>query len=453
MGSFGLFARVLLALMLSSVVALTLPATARAHEVLPAIADMEIRAGEAGDARLRFEVSANIESFVAGIDLAEVSDTNEAAQADVYDGLRALEPAALEEAFAAFWPEMADRIDVEVDGTRIAPELVSVAAGPVGDVELVRSSTLVFDVPLAEGAQSVTVGWDRAFGMLVLRQQGVEAPYDGLLEAGARSPEIALAGGNAAGPLETFVDYIPVGFDHIVPLGLDHILFVLGLFFLSTRFGPLLWQISAFTLAHTITLALAALGYVSVPGSIVEPLIAASIVFVAVENMLTDGLSRWRPLVIFGFGLLHGLGFASVLGEFGLPQGTFVPALIGFNVGVELGQLAVVAVAFLLVREAVRVDQGRNEAGLATGLYGVGLVAALGLSAAAVMVPGFLGGDLLGEIPWWNFFVPLALLMFLSLVSVIRRDQVDAYRRIVAIPMSAGIALVGAWWFVERVFL
>ena len=141
----------------------------------------------------------------------------------------------------------------------------------------------------------------------------------------------------------------PVGFVHIVPKGLDHILFVLGLFFLSVRLGPLLWQISAFTVAHSITLALAAFGYVSVPAAIVEPVIAASIVFVALENLFTQGLSRWRPFVVFGFGLLHGLGFASVLGEFGLPEGAFVPALIGFNLGVEGGQVFVVACAYLAV--------------------------------------------------------------------------------------------------------
>ena len=165
-----------------------------------------------------------------------------------------------------------------------------------------------------------------------------------------------------------FASYIPVGFDHIVPKGLDHILFVLGLFFLSARLGPLFWQISAFTLAHTVTLALGALGWVSVSGAIVEPLIAASIVFVAVENIFSKGLSPWRPAIVFGFGLLHGLGFASVLGEFGLPTGQFIPALIGFNVGVEVGQLAVIAVAFSLVGWFVRKDWYRTAISIPASL-------------------------------------------------------------------------------------
>jgi hypothetical protein len=160
---------------------------------------------------------------------------------------------------------------------------------------------------------------------------------------------IALEGGGETTAWQTFKSYIPVGFDHILPKGLDHILFVLGLFFLSTYLRPLVWQISAFTLAHTVTLALGAMGWVNVPGSIVEPLIAASIVYVAVENIFMKGLSPWRPFVIFGFGLLHGLGFASVLGEFGLPEGQFIPALIAFNIGVEFGQLTVIALAFIAV--------------------------------------------------------------------------------------------------------
>jgi len=450
MSSFRVTGRVSLAAVMSSALALwfTLASLANAHEVMPAIADMT-----QVDDQLEFEVSANLESYVAGIDLATVSNTNDAAEADTYDTLRALPPAELEARFAAFWPEMAQRITIEMGGAMVTPELVGVEIPAVGDIELIRPSVLRFTAAIPEGAETVVVGWDRAFGTLVIRQMGVEAPYDGFLEAGALSDPITLRGGDQAGPLQTFINYIPVGFDHIVPLGLDHILFVLGLFFLSTHLGPLLWQVSAFTLAHTITLALAALGYVSIPGSIVEPLIAASIAFVAIENITSRGLSRWRPLVVFGFGLLHGLGFASVLGEFGLPPGSFVPALIGFNIGVELGQLAVIAVAFLCVREAIRIDEGRGNANTAMVGYSVATGIAVILSVLTLTQPDFLGGPLLGEIALANFFVPLAVLFGLSLLSVINRDQIDAYRRIVTIPASLGIAVIGTWWFIERVFL
>ena len=145
------------------------------------------------------------------------------------------------------------------------------------------------------------------------------------------------------------LDYVGLGYIHILPKGLDHILFVLGLFLLSKKFKPLLWQVTAFTLAHTITLALSIYGVISVSSLIIEPLIALSIAYVGIENMLTRELKPWRVAIVFLFGLLHGMGFAGVLTELGLPESQFVTALITFNVGVELGQLSVILLAFLAV--------------------------------------------------------------------------------------------------------
>ena len=154
---------------------------------------------------------------------------------------------------------------------------------------------------------------------------------------------------NAMSWQEKFILFIRAGIEHIIPKGLDHILFVLGIFFSSLIFRSLLWQVTAFTLAHTITLALAALGFVQISGSIVEPIIALSIVWIAIENCYFKQTSKWRPLIVFGFGLLHGLGFASVLNEYGLPKGNFISSLLAFNIGVELGQLMVLFAAATLV--------------------------------------------------------------------------------------------------------
>ncbi|MFN7089073.1 MAG: HupE/UreJ family protein [Allorhizobium sp.] len=329
---------------ISTLLLLAFAPSAQGHEVMPSIADMTVI-----DGTLEFEVQANLEGFVAGIDLSEVDDTGDAAEAETYDALRAMTPIDLEQRFRAFWPSLAGQIVIRTEKGDLKPDLTDVQVPEVGNPEVVRPSVFRFRADLPDGVTVVQTGWSAQLGALVLRQQGVEKPYDGYLDPGSISPPIQLAGGDQATPWQAFRDYIPIGFQHIVPLGLDHILFVLGLFFLTARLRPLLWQVTAFTLAHTITLAMGALGYVSVPGSIVEPIIAASIVYVAVENILTDGLSRWRPLVVFGFGLLHGLGFASVLEEFGVPESNFIAALLGFNVGVELGQLAVILAAFLLV--------------------------------------------------------------------------------------------------------
>ena len=132
--------------------------------------------------------------------------------------------------------------------------------------------------------------------------------------------------------------------------GLDHILFVLGLFFFSTLMRPLLWQITAFTLAHSITLGLSMVGIFSLSSRVVEPLIALSIVVVGFENIFFRKVKASRWLIVFGFGLIHGLGFARALHEFGVPQGKFWTVLASFNIGVELGQLTVVTAAFLLTR-------------------------------------------------------------------------------------------------------
>ena len=397
---------------------------------------------------LSFDMRLNLESFIAGIDQTAVEDTNTAPQAADYDALRALDANELSARFDAFWPQMAQNITILADGQPVQAQNPAVTIDPVGDVEVVRATQLSFSADLPADAQKVQVGWAPEFGVLVLRQMGVDAPYDGYLEAGALSDEITLAGGDQATGWETFLRYIPIGFDHIVPKGLDHILFVLGLFFLSARMRPLITQVSLFTLAHTITLALAALGYVTISGDIVEPLIAASIVYVAVENIFMKRLSPWRPVIIFGFGLLHGLGFASVLAEFGLPDNAFVPALIGFNVGVEVGQLAVIAVMFLAVWQALRIDRGQNEAAQGKVLY---LVLAAVAGALIWLNPTALSTAIEG--PTWVFGAPLLAVFLLCFVSIQFRDRVDAYRKIVAIPASIAIAVVGAYWFIERVFL
>lgn len=169
--------------------------------------------------------------------------------------------------------------------------------------------------------------------------------------------------------------FIKAGFEHIIPQGLDHILFVLGLFFSSLKFRSLIIQVTAFTLAHSITLALAAVGVVKLQLSLVEPLIFLSIIWVAIENTIFKQTTKWRPLVIFGFGLLHGLGFAALLTQYGLPKDNFISLLLAFNVGVELGQLAVLIMAFILVRAIFRKSQNKNQlkipASIIIGLVGL----------------------------------------------------------------------------------
>lgn len=180
-------------------------------------------------------------------------------------------------------------------------------------------------------------------GQLSLKAEEMTAEYRAALKRQRMRRLNAMSSG------EKFWIFVKAGVEHIVPKGLDHILFVLGLFFSSLLIGSLLKQITAFTLAHTITLALSALGVVQIPLDIVEPLIALSIVWIAVENCLFKQTSKWRPIIVFSFGLLHGLGFAAVLNVYGLPKGSLIPSLLAFNIGVELGQILVLFSALALV--------------------------------------------------------------------------------------------------------
>ena len=155
--------------------------------------------------------------------------------------------------------------------------------------------------------------------------------------------------------------FIKAGFEHIIPQGLDHILFVLGLFFSTLKLRSLILQVTAFTFAHSITLALAALGFVKLQLSVVEPLIFLSIVWVAFENTFFKKTTKWRPLVVFTFGLLHGLGFATLLTQYGLPKDNFISLLLAFNVGVEFGQFAVLLAAFILIRLIYLKTEYKNQ--------------------------------------------------------------------------------------------
>jgi len=173
-----------------------------------------------------------------------------------------------------------------------------------------------------------------------------------------------------------FYIFVKAGFQHIIPEGIDHILFVLGLFFSCITFRSLLWQVTAFTVAHSITLVLAAQGLVQLRGDIIEAIIALSIVWVAVENCLYKEPSKWRYMIVFAFGLLHGLGFAALLTEYGLPKDNFISMLLAFNLGVEFGQLAVLVIAFVLIKMIMKKNWYSNEIKIPASLIiaGIGLV-------------------------------------------------------------------------------
>jgi hypothetical protein len=207
-------------------------------------------------------------------------------------------------------------------------------------------------------ARAFTIRAPDTFGTLLLSidYSDGEALARRIVKPGEESEPIPIGNRRGASRLDVVALYLRLGFEHIVPKGIDHILFVLCLFLLSPRVSALLKQVTAFTVAHSITLALAMYDVVELSPRVVEPLIALSIAYVALENVATTRVGPWRPAVVFAFGLLHGLGFAGALRELGLPRSEFVTALVSFNVGVELGQIAVIATAFALVGWCCRKD-------------------------------------------------------------------------------------------------
>jgi hypothetical protein len=258
---------------------------------------------------------------------------------------------------AVFEDIFRDRLTVGFDGAAVRPAIHFAVAPPRDELSpSIATIRLTGAIPTGAAQFSWAYGWTFAsYALGVTRDHDGDGSSDGAatnewLEGGQTSTPIGLA---APAPRISRAgiawQYFVLGLTHIVPKGLDHVLFVLGLFLLGTRWRSVLWQVSAFTLAHSITLGLSMYGLIGAPPSIVEPLIAVSIAYVAIENMVLSELKPWRVALVFAFGLLHGMGFAGVLTELGLPRGEFVTALVTFNVGVEAGQLLVIVTAFALV--------------------------------------------------------------------------------------------------------
>ncbi len=361
---------------LAGVFALIMALPAAAHEIRPAVADLFLENGE-----FRLEIRLNLEAVMAEIG-SGATNTQDSPNAGKYDEFRAMPPARISAAFDK--ETFAANLKVLLDGQAGSAQVVAVTIPEIGDLALIRDSNIVVTGPLGT-AKELQLGWDASYGEIIIRLMDESNDYNAYLTNGDVTDPISTKGATVISFWSNLVNYTVVGYYHILPLGVDHILFIVGLFLMSTRLKPLLWQVSTFTLAHSITLALGVLGILVVPSSIVEPLIAVSIVYVCIENIFMPHMSKWRPVVIFFFGLLHGQGFAGALKEFGLSTNNIASGLIGFNLGVELGQVSVILICFLLV--------------------------------------GF----------WFS--------------------KKEWYRRVIVIPASTVIALIGAFWVVQRVGL
>ncbi len=301
-------------------------------------------------------VRTSIEALLAEIN-SDFKNTNDSPNAEQYDYLRKQEPAQLKLAFEAFHSVFTQNIHFKVDGVNQVLSVKSVEIPLPGYVKVPRTSIITLTGKIERNAKNVIWLYPKRFGDNAVRVKQIDPQNNKWhwsswqwLRNGEMSKAFSLEALFTITPLwETVQTYVVAGFEHILPKGLDHILFILGIFLLSTRLKPLLWQVTMFTVAHSITLGLSMANYISLPANIVEPLIALSIAYIGIENIIHKQLHKSRLVIVFIFGLLHGLGFASVLSDFGMPKEDFLSALISFNVGVELGQLAIILLAYVLV--------------------------------------------------------------------------------------------------------
>lgn len=319
--------------------------SASAHEMRPAITTLTL--SEQGVVSLALET--NLEAWLAGVN-PTLADTDDSPNAAEYDALRALGDAELEAVFVPRMRTFANRMHIEVDGVSIAMTVTSLQVIAENDPELPRLSVVRLVGGLPDQATAFQYRVDQELPNTAVRFLPPDQdPQVAFVRHAETSPLFSLDGSVTRSMTAIVWDYVVLGFSHIVPMGIDHIVFILGLTLMSKRLIDLVIQVTAFTVAHSVTLALGLYGILNLSPAIVEPLIAASIVYIAVENCWHQRVGVSRALVVFVFGLLHGMGFAGVLTELGLPERDFIVGLLSFNLGVELGQLAIIALAYFAV--------------------------------------------------------------------------------------------------------
>lgn len=318
------------------------------HELRPSIANLNIyEKDNVFNANLSIQL--NLESVLAKIDFGH-SNTEESKNSNEYEKLRNMSSNELFKKYDLRIKNLLDKIYIISSNKNYNLALLNINIPEIGNQNIARNTTINFDIQNLKN-EELKFYWDQELGPIILRVNSInnEDLYSALVETGKQSDWFNPSVKIKKSLTENIKTYIEIGFTHILPKGLDHILFVLALFLLSSKFKPLILQVSLFTLSHTITLFLGALSIINISPQIVEPIIALSICFVAIENLFTDNLRKLRPYIIFIFGLLHGLGFAGIINEIGVSDGSFFVSLISFNLGVELGQITVIILAYIFI--------------------------------------------------------------------------------------------------------
>ena len=319
-----------------------------AHELRPAIANLNIyEKNNITNATLSIRL--NLEAIIADVGISH-TNTEDSKESDEYENLRNMSAVELIKKFNSKIKNIENRVYLKSANHNYNLVMTNIDIPEIGNINIARDTIIDFEIKdLKE--ENLRFFWDKNLGSIILRVNSInnEDLYSKLIEVGNQSNWFSSEKKIKEKLSENVKTYVYQGFKHIIPKGLDHILFVLALFLLSPKLRPVILQVSIFTLAHTITLSLGVLDIIKIPSMIVEPIIALSISFIAIENLFTENLKKLRPYIIFIFGLLHGLGFAGVLNEIGISEGLFISSLISFNVGVELGQISVILLSYIFI--------------------------------------------------------------------------------------------------------
>lgn len=327
---------------------------AGAHEISPAVVDINFHATKPG---IEVIIKQNFEILLAGIDFKH-ADTDNAPQKATYEKYRLLSEPALTREIEAFLPQFIAQIRLEVDGTPAALGVTAIRIDPNPVLTTNRWTYLTLRVPGEEPPHNIRWTYGKNFGPIILRVREIS---DGAVktlwvEQAQPSPVIDMAQIRNPDIWQQIRNFIWVGYVHILPLGFDHILFIIGVYFMAATLRRIVTLVTTFTIAHSLTLYLGVKSLVVLPAALVEAGIALSIAIVGVEILRKAGSKTFaiKVATVFVFGLFHGLGFAGVLAESGLKEGQILVPLVAFNVGVELGQLTVIAAAHFLMAYALR---------------------------------------------------------------------------------------------------
>jgi len=296
--------------------------------------------------KLEITFDLNLEAILSGIS-TNYKNTKGAPNSDKYNEFRRLEEQKLKNIFINNQEKFLESISLKINDTKVKLNLKSIYVDIVGYTSRGRKSTITYEATLNNPPKTLIWRYNEKYGDNAFRYRAYKKnEYTwsqwSWLRGNNSSEKIVLKHRVDKSKFDIFIHFIKLGFLHVIPLGFDHILFIVGMALSSVTLRQLLILVTSFTLAHSITLGLSTLDIINISSSIIEPLIAFSIAYIAIENLIMKQSIKRKTIVVFSFGLLHGLGFASMLKTFDMVKSNFLATLAGFNIGVEIAQISII---------------------------------------------------------------------------------------------------------------